>query len=172
MPVNPDNRYDDKDLVRKLGELRAHPIKIATYQVKDPTTNEWSVPQIHFTYDNIVCAVMSETMAKLFHNYIDNHHPEFKIQAPPVLNIFFRPDGEEKIIHSTVTGLEVKEYRKSDLLTLGVYREHQPGGYYFDDTKSLDENRSEAGKMIDECIKRGYELITAFFSPRNMHFVA
>ena len=86
MAVDPNNRYDDKDLVKKLGELRAGPIKIASYQVKDPETGEWSSTQIHFTCDNIVLAVLPESFAKLYYNYIQMNHPEYDPKLTGVEN--------------------------------------------------------------------------------------
>lgn len=62
----PVNSYNPTDRVQRGSALMAGPIKIATYRVRDPITDEWSSLQFHMTFDNTVMAVMGFEAAKLF----------------------------------------------------------------------------------------------------------
>lgn len=70
--LNPENRYDAKDMVRQVAMMRASPLKVAAYQVRDPETLEWSQIQFHMTYDNTVMAVMGTEGAKLFARFVND----------------------------------------------------------------------------------------------------
>jgi hypothetical protein len=62
--------YDTKDIVRQPHLLRAGPLKLAAYRVRDIETGEFSKLQFHMTYDNTVMAVMEESSAKLFCKFV------------------------------------------------------------------------------------------------------
>ena len=64
------NRYDDKDVVRRVGVIIAGPIKVAAYQVRDLYTLDFGPIQFHMTYDNTVMGVMGEEAAKLFARFV------------------------------------------------------------------------------------------------------
>ncbi len=67
-----ENQYDWKDRVERGAVIIAGPLKMATYRVRDPETDEWSPQQFHATYDNHVLAVMSGQTAKLFARFIND----------------------------------------------------------------------------------------------------
>lgn len=60
--------------VRMVKMLRAGPLKLASYQVMDPSTGEYGRIQHHMTYDNTVMAVMEDESAKMFANHVDGIH--------------------------------------------------------------------------------------------------
>lgn len=66
-----ENRYDKRDIIRREGALIAAGLKIASYRVRDPETDKFSPLQFHMTHDNYVMAVMSESAAKLFSDFVD-----------------------------------------------------------------------------------------------------
>lgn len=68
--IQEKNRYDTTDFVRLHNMMRAGPLKIAAYEVRDPETKAWSNLQFHMTWDNHVMAVMSENAAKLFADFV------------------------------------------------------------------------------------------------------
>lgn len=68
-----ENRYDKSDMIRREAMIRAGAIKIASYRVRDVESGEFGPLQIHFTYDNTVMAVLSESSAKLLHNFVEKH---------------------------------------------------------------------------------------------------
>lgn len=67
-----ENTYDKVDMVRRQSVILAGPIKLASYQVRDPETLEFSKLQFHMTYDNTVMAVMGEEAAKCFCNFVQS----------------------------------------------------------------------------------------------------
>lgn len=67
-----DNRYDRKDMVRRLGLLQAGSLKLAAYQVRDPETDQWSPIQFHMTYDNCVMAMLGEESVKLLVTFVNS----------------------------------------------------------------------------------------------------
>lgn len=60
------NRYDRKDMVQRVMDMNAGPLKFAAYRVRDPETGEWSKIQFHLLYDNHIMGMLSEESAKLF----------------------------------------------------------------------------------------------------------
>lgn len=64
------NRYDWTDTVRRESVIIAGPMKMAAYRVRDPETGEYGALQFHMTYDNMVMAVMGESAAKLFADFV------------------------------------------------------------------------------------------------------
>jgi len=64
------NNYDKKDMITRDAAIIAGPLKIAMYRVRDPETLEWSSPQIHMTFDNVVLAVLGESSAKLLAGFV------------------------------------------------------------------------------------------------------
>ena len=66
------NKYDKHDKVRRVKMLRAGALKLAAYTVLDPETGDHSELQYHMTYDNHVMALMSESAAKLFANFVND----------------------------------------------------------------------------------------------------
>lgn len=70
--IQEKNRYDTTDFVRLHNMMRAGPLKLAAYTVRDPETLKWSNLQFHMTWDNHVMAVMSENAAKLFADFVQN----------------------------------------------------------------------------------------------------
>lgn len=64
--------YDKFKMVEQPHFLRAGPLKIAAYRVRDPETQELSALQFHMTYDNTVMAVMSSEAAKLFVKFVND----------------------------------------------------------------------------------------------------
>ena len=65
-----ENRYDPTDRVRREALMRAGPIEIGAYRVRDPQTDEWSSLQFHMTFGDVIIAVASEEAAKLFCRYV------------------------------------------------------------------------------------------------------
>lgn len=84
-----ENKYDWKDRVERGAVLIAGPLKMATYRVRDPETDQWSPQQFHATYDNHVLAVMSEESAKLFARFINSalSEPPVKIEGMPAMEV-------------------------------------------------------------------------------------
>ncbi len=68
-----ENQYDKKDRIKRGAVLIAGPLKMASYRVRDPETDEWSPQQFHATYDNHVLAVMGARTAELFARFINAH---------------------------------------------------------------------------------------------------
>jgi len=64
------NSYDKNDMVRREAALIAGPLKVAAYRVRDPETLQWSNLQFHMTFNNTVMAVMGESGAELFANFV------------------------------------------------------------------------------------------------------
>lgn len=64
--------YDKLNVIQQPHLLRAGPLKLAAYRVRDLETGEWSKLQFHMTYDNTVMAVMEESAATLFANFVRN----------------------------------------------------------------------------------------------------
>ena len=64
------NRYDRTDMVRQLAVMRAGPLKIAAYQVRDPETQEFSKVQFHMIFGEVVMGMLDESSAKLFAGFI------------------------------------------------------------------------------------------------------
>lgn len=71
-----ENHYDWKDRVKRGAVIIAGPLKMATYRVRDPETDEWSPQQFHATYDNHIMAVMDGQTAKLFARFINDNLEE------------------------------------------------------------------------------------------------
>jgi hypothetical protein len=67
-----ENRYDKRDRVSRGPCILAGPLKIAAYRVRDPENDDWSPLQFHMTYDNTVMAVMGESAAKLFADFVQS----------------------------------------------------------------------------------------------------
>lgn len=63
------NRYDRRDIIRQEAMLRAGPLKIAAYRVRDPETDTFGKMQFHMTFDNCVMAVMDEESFKLLRTF-------------------------------------------------------------------------------------------------------
>ena len=68
--INPNNKYDINDIVRRESVMYAGALKIATYRVRDMETLEFGALQIHVTYDNVVIAVLSETMLSAINSFV------------------------------------------------------------------------------------------------------
>ena len=68
------NPYDKFDMVKREHVMIAGPMKYAVYKVRDPETMEWSDPQFHFTYDNIVMAKMAGSSAKMFSTLVRDYY--------------------------------------------------------------------------------------------------
>ena len=93
------NRYDRTDIVRQNAVMRAGPLKIAAYQVRDPETQEFSKVQFHMTYDNIVMAMLDESSAKLFAGFITDFQE--KMDKPLVVT-----DRIKELLESNTAKLE------------------------------------------------------------------
>lgn len=77
------NTYDWTDTVHREAVLKAGPLKLACYRVRDPETGEYGDRQFHMTYDNMVMAVMSESAAKLFARFVADNAPEKPVNGNP-----------------------------------------------------------------------------------------
>lgn len=66
------NRYDKKDMVSRQAIIKAGPLQIAAYKVRDPETMEWSGLQFHMTFHGMILAVMEENTAKLFAKFVED----------------------------------------------------------------------------------------------------
>ena len=67
-----ENKYDQDDRIQRGSVILAGPLKMASYRVRDPETDEWGPQQFHATYNNIVLAVMGEETAKLFARFVND----------------------------------------------------------------------------------------------------
>ncbi len=65
------NHYDNKDRIQRGAVIIAGALKMASYRVRDPETDEWGPQQFHATFDNHVLALMSEETAKLFAKFVN-----------------------------------------------------------------------------------------------------
>ena len=64
------NTYDKNDRVKRESVIIAGGLKMASYRTRDPETDEWSDLQFHATYNNTVMAVMGESSARLFAQFV------------------------------------------------------------------------------------------------------
>lgn len=64
------NLYDKNDVVRREAVIIAGAMKIGAYRIKALDTGEFGALQFHMTYDNTVMAVMGESAAKLFADFV------------------------------------------------------------------------------------------------------
>lgn len=68
------NTYDRFDVVAREAAIIAHgpgmELRLAAYRVRDPADGEWSGLQFHMTVGNTVYALMGDSAAKLFANFV------------------------------------------------------------------------------------------------------
>jgi hypothetical protein len=76
-----ENRYDRRDIIRQEALLRAGPLKLAAYRVRDPETDAFGKLQFHVTFDNCVMAVMDESSARLFCTFVDQTIAQNEVAA-------------------------------------------------------------------------------------------
>lgn len=78
VPYNPANKYDARDLVERLYQLRADPVHVNIFRCRDVATGEWGPINVQMTYDGIVLALLPWQAAKLLAkamSYVDPEAP-------------------------------------------------------------------------------------------------
>lgn len=69
----PDKPFD---MVQCDYQLRAGPIQVGAYRIRDMKTGEFGQQHFHMTFDNYVMAAMGEESARLFINLMLDIRPD------------------------------------------------------------------------------------------------
>ncbi|OWZ90444.1 hypothetical protein B9J07_28070 [Sinorhizobium sp. LM21] len=131
--------------------MRAGPLKIAAYQVRDPETGAFSKNQFHMTYDNTVMAVLDESSAKLFASFITDF--QTNLDKPLVVT-----DRIKELLEHNNVQLEENRAQKAVIRKLlEQVQENHKHHIDYDDTGSYAGSAYEADNL--DAIKAGKEIL-------------